>query len=114
MVLLLNPYQMESNMKWPNDQVQIMLDGFQEFLQNCGYSLDEIREHYQGTPPMKVVWDIARQVQYDLSCDDSHPAYKSRKRRVKHNPRFVLYPKGCHDTHRTTMLKHVAKKVGLL
>lgn len=110
-------------MKWPADQMQIMLDGFKQFFENSQFDVTLIRERYKEDPWF-AIWHIYRQVTYDLQYDNDHPAYHPgdydgvprlpRTRRVQHNPAFKLYPKGCNDTHLKTMLKHVATQIGLI
>ena len=112
-------------MKWPKSQVDIVLDGFTQFLDNTPHTLAEIRESYAGSPPMKAVYDIWRQVWIDMQNPDNHPRYsdgtyddgtpyKGRKRLVRHCSEFVLYPPGCNDSHLNTMLKYVGKQCGLV
>jgi hypothetical protein len=112
-------------MKWPKPQVDIVLNGFIQFLDNTPHTLEEIRESYAGSPPMKVVYDIWRLVWMDMQFDDTNPRYsdgvyddgtphKGRKRLVQHCPEFLLYPSGCDDSHMKTMLKFIGKKCGLI
>lgn len=101
-------------MKWPADQTKIMLDGFKQFIDSYGYSIQQIKDDNPNV--MATIWKIQNQVVYDLRFDDNHPAYTQhgRQRRVKYNPAFVLYPPGCHDLHMTTMLRYIGKELGLL
>jgi len=112
-------------MKWPKSQVDIVLNGFIQFLDNTPHTLAEIRESYAGTPPMKVVYDIWRRVWMDMRSDDTHPRYsdgtyddgtpyKGCKRLVKYCPELMLYPPGCNGSHQHTMLKFVGKQCGLI
>ena len=114
--------------KWPQLQVDILLAGFRQFLDHHKASVEDIKFSYSSTPPLRVMYDIQRQVVYDLQHDDDHPAYKSgqwerdgviedkpaRIRIVDYDPRFALYPKGCDDTHRETVLKWIGQELGLL
>lgn len=104
-------------MKWPSDQVEILRQGFREFLEKVGY----------GGPtaePLAAARWIFPRVAFDLQYDDSHPAFSpgvwddgqtrpARMRLVSHNPNFVLYPDGCNDNHLDTVLKLLAKEFDL-
>lgn len=110
-------------MKWPSDQTAIMQTAFAQFLRNCSVSLDDIKADYPD--PVNRLYTVERLVTYDIQYSDSHPAYSpgewddgtirpARKRLAEYSPEFVLYPDGCNDDHRLSMLKHVAKFVGLI
>jgi hypothetical protein len=109
----------EQTMKWPAEQYEVLLEAFRQFLDSCGRTKQQIREYYADRPEA-VLWDIYRQVRYDLQHDDDHPAYKpgvfedgtpirARKRLVSYSPKFVLYPPGCNDTHLKTALRSIGK-----
>jgi len=106
-------------MKWPAEQYDILLGAFRQFLDSFGWSKQQIREQYIGRPEA-VLWDIYRQITFDLQFDDNHPAYSAgvwddgtprvpRKRLVSYSPKFVLYPPGCNDTHLKTALRSIGK-----
>ena len=110
-------------MKYPVEQYNILLGAFRQFIDQCGYSAAHIRKSYADKPEA-VLWDIYRQVIFDLQYDDNHPAYKSgkwedgtprvpRKRLVSYSPKFVLYPPGCNDTHLKTALKSIGRHFGI-
>ena len=61
-------------MKYPQEQIDIMLSAFEQIMESYGYSAAEIRDNYKDTP-MKPGWRLASIAHYDLSYDDSHPAY---------------------------------------
>lgn len=114
--------------KWPAGQVDILIDAFKQFIANCGHSVDEIRSNYAGTHELLVMYHIFSRVSYDLQNNDNHPAYHAgqwevdgvmqdrpaRKRIVRYNPQFQLYPAGCNDNHREAVLRYVGKQVGLI
>ena len=112
-------------MKYPVEQYNILLGAFRQFIDQCGYSAAHIRKSYADKPEA-ALWDIHRQVVYDLQYDDSHPAYSPipdkwddgtprvpRKRLVSYSPKFVLYPPGCNDTHLKTALKSIGRHLGI-
>lgn len=109
-------------MKWPNDQIEIYRKAFEQVCDSFG-GADKINEFYADRPASYVWFQVARIVEFDLQFDNSHPAYtrmvqdgevfEARTRRCEYNSNFVLYPPGCHDSHRKTMLKYVSKLVGL-
>ena len=106
-------------MKWPAKQYDILLTAFQEFLNSCGRSKQEIRDAYADQPEA-VLWDIYRCVVYDLQYDNNDSAYsagvwedgsprEARRRLVSHRPEFVLYPSGCKSTHLKTALRDIGR-----
>jgi len=102
-------------MKWPKEQYKIILSGFRQFIDNCGFTIEEIREDYKGTPELNVMYSMWRHVQYDITSDENHPAFSQgvKTRRVQYNPDFILYPKGCNDDHFKTVLKRIKGELGL-
>ena len=111
-------------MKWPKNQVDIYTAAVVEWLASHNCPAERLRKDYAVMPEMHLMYLIDRQVTYDLQYTDNHPAYrditqdgvtyKARTRRCKHNPFFVLYPPGCDDSHRKTMLRSVGKTLGLI
>jgi hypothetical protein len=111
-------------MKWPKDQIEIYKNAVAQVIESTGKSAEEIRKEYAFAPTMRIMFEIDRIVCYDAQYDNNHPAYhetiqdgktfKARIRRCKHNPDFVLYPRGCDDTHKATMLRHVGTELGLI
>lgn len=112
-------------MKWDKKQVDILKNGYQQFIKNCGYTLQELRDGHSGHKnPLWIMYCLDRLVVYDLQNSNSHPAYKdteqegvffkARIRRVKYNPEFVLYPPGCNDRHKDTVLKSIGKELKLI
>lgn len=111
-------------MKWPADQTLIMTSAFRQFFNNSQFDITQVKDRYKDDI-WSAIWAVYAQVTYDLQHSDSHPAFQPgcwdngeprepRTRRVQHDPLFVLYPKGCNDSHLKTMLKHVAMQIGLL
>lgn len=112
-------------MKWPQAQVAIIDSAFRQVLANCGTDLDTLRQQYAEAPPLQLAYDVYRVAWFDLQFDDTHPTYqdghytdgtprKARKRLVQYNPAYQMYPAGCDDTHRKTVMKFLAKKHGLM
>ena len=85
-------------MKWPQSQVDIVTKAYQQFIEDSVHSVEDIRLAYRDSPTMLVMYNIDRLLQPSLNK----------------NIEYQMYPKGCNDTHRATMLKYVGKKVGLL
>jgi hypothetical protein len=112
-------------MKWPAEQVAILDSGFSQVLEKCGHTAEELRAQYAGLPPLALVYNVYRKVWMDTQDDDNHPRYrdgvfddgreyKAAVRYVAYNPKFVLYPPGCNDTHLQTVLKTLGKKYNLI
>lgn len=113
-------------MKWSQDQVAIIDNGFAQFLSHETVpDIAAIRDSYKDCHPERVLYDIWRIVNYDLQFDNTHPAYSpwvdesgvtqpARVRRVQFNAMFKLYPKGCNDMHLQTVLRLVGRKHGLI
>ena len=100
-------------MKWPKEQTEIVLDAIRQLVDSYDYTIEEIRADCPNA--MSMMYRLYNQATYDLQFDDTHPAFAEhgRKRRVRYNPEFVLYPPGCNDSHLDTLLKYVAKEIGL-
>lgn len=113
---LLSEFSWTSFMKWPKDQVDIVMRAYKQFLDNCGRSMDQIWKSYRTRPSLYKMYDLDRKVTYDLLHDDDHPAYSEhgRVRLVDYCKEFKLHPPGCTEEHRVKMLKYVGKTLGLL
>lgn len=110
-------------MKWPKEQVDIYRKAVMEVIAND--DLNRMLKVAEGMPEMWLIYQLDRHILVDIQYTDEHPAYsesvcpetgekfKARKRLCSYNPEFVLYPPGCNDTHRKTMLRRVAKELGL-
>lgn len=109
--------------KWPEEQVEILLEAFREYLAtDMGMAISE------AVPPMLLMQQIYQAVSYDLQYDNTHPAYHPgvwevdgveyprapRMRLVTYNPRFELYPEGCNDSHLYTLLLYIGKEVNII
>lgn len=111
-------------MKWPKDQFDIVVDGMRQFRGTMRPEhIEPLREALKESDATLI--RLGNAVDYDLQYPDTHPAYSAgvwddgtvrpaRVRRVQYNPKYVVYPPGCNDDHRKTMLKRAAKEAGLL
>lgn len=104
-------------MKWPKEQYGYIKKAYEDMLKwaesKQGTPLHVINEYEM--PTMKFMWNAWRILQRDLTLGPDHSLYeKVREKRITpYNPSFVLYPRGCNDRHLATVLKTIARELGI-